>query len=65
MQSAQTPSEQARAAYEEHVRTCRYCAGRGGMCQSAKLLRRTYNNVLRAGQNGSVDVPGHRAPDSL
>ncbi|MFG2357033.1 hypothetical protein [Streptomyces sp. NPDC048521] len=63
MQSAQTPSEQARAAYEDHVRTCRYCAGRGGMCQSAKLLRRTYNNVLRAG-NDSVDVPGRRAPDT-
>ncbi len=48
MQSGQEPLERARALYEDHVRECRFCAGRGAVCQSSKVLRRTYNNLLRA-----------------
>ncbi|WP_037924270.1 hypothetical protein [Streptomyces violaceorubidus] len=48
MQSGQEPLERARAVYEDHVRECRFCAGRGAVCQASKILRRTYNNLLRA-----------------
>lgn len=48
MQSGQESLERARALYEDHVRACRFCAGRGAVCQASKVLRRTCNNLLRA-----------------
>lgn len=47
MQSGQETLEQARASYEEHMRTCRLCADGSSACQASKLLRRTYNNLVR------------------
>lgn len=43
--------DQARAVREKHLWTCRSCTS-SGTCQSAKLLRRTYNSLLRAFQTG-------------
>ncbi|MFF4903027.1 hypothetical protein [Streptomyces sp. NPDC001068] len=52
MQSDQDRLEHARAVWEGHLRTCRSCAGSSGTCQSAKLLRRSYNSLLRAAGDG-------------
>ncbi|MFC4501646.1 MULTISPECIES: hypothetical protein [Streptomyces] len=38
---------QARAAYEDHVRTCRQCHYDQSPCAVSKHLLRTYNNVRR------------------
>lgn len=51
--------EQARVRYEEHVRGCRYCPGETAACQSAKLLRRVYNNLLRTEREGRPAAGGH------
>ena len=52
MHAGQDALAKARTEYEEHVRTCRTCAGRGFMCQASKILRRTYNNLVRAAGPG-------------
>ncbi|MEU2424033.1 hypothetical protein ABZ619_23915 [Streptomyces sp. NPDC007851] len=51
MERDQQRIEQARAVWEEHVRACRPCAGGGGRCQSAILLRRTYNSLVSAARS--------------
>jgi hypothetical protein len=62
MQPGQNPLEEARMAYEEHVRACRFCVGTNGSCQSAKLLRRTYNNLLRTAPRGTGAAPRDNHP---
>ncbi|MGW5568813.1 hypothetical protein ACWEWD_36070 [Streptomyces tendae] len=62
MQSGQEPVERARVLYEDHVRTCRFCAGKGSVCQASKILRRTYNNLLRAAGAQSSRPEGAAAP---
>ncbi len=63
MQPGQEPLERARAQYEDHLSTCRFCSGRGAVCQASKLLRRTYNNLLRAaGTQAESSGPRDSAP---
>ncbi|WP_167382934.1 hypothetical protein [Streptomyces mangrovisoli] len=48
MTDQQDPAvEQARDAYDSHMRTCRQCAYDGAACPVAKHLLRIYNNVRR------------------
>jgi Na+-translocating ferredoxin:NAD+ oxidoreductase RnfC subunit len=46
--------EEARAAYEHHMRTCRQCHADAARCPVAKHLLRLYNNARR-GQAGSAE----------
>jgi Na+-translocating ferredoxin:NAD+ oxidoreductase RnfC subunit len=41
--------EEARAAYEHHMRTCRQCHADAARCPVAKHLLRLYNNTRRSG----------------
>ncbi|GGM22395.1 hypothetical protein GCM10010129_78350 [Streptomyces fumigatiscleroticus] len=61
MQPDRNLLERTRAVYEEHVRTCRFCAGQGAVCQASRFLRRTYNNLLREDRHSSADAPEDRA----
>ncbi|MFI1044275.1 hypothetical protein [Streptomyces griseoruber] len=55
MTSPEDALHQARAAYEEHTRTCRQCHVDMSPCAVSKLLLRAYNNARRAqGRTGSV-----------
>ncbi|MEU1184438.1 hypothetical protein ABZ464_43870 [Streptomyces sp. NPDC005820] len=55
MPSPEDALHQARAAYEEHTRTCRQCHVDMSPCAVSKLLLRAYNNARRAqGRTGSV-----------
>jgi hypothetical protein len=48
MPSHEDDLQQARTAYEEHVRTCRQCHVDMSPCAVSKLLLRAYNNVRRS-----------------
>ncbi|MEW2252621.1 MULTISPECIES: hypothetical protein [unclassified Streptomyces] len=39
--------EEARATYQEHLRTCRQCHADQAACAVAKHLMRIYNNARR------------------
>ncbi len=65
MQSYVSPLEQARRTFHEHARTCRQCAGETAVCQAGKLLRRTYNNLLRASGTTDNDVSGRPSTRAL
>lgn len=41
-------TEKARLTHEAHVDGCSTCRAKGTPCPAAKLLRREYNNLLRA-----------------
>ncbi|MFF6826661.1 hypothetical protein [Streptomyces longwoodensis] len=45
MHSPEDALHQARAAYEDHLRTCRQCAVDTVPCAAAKHLARIYNNA--------------------
>lgn len=47
MTFSEDPLQQARAAYEEHARTCRQCHADTTPCAVSKLLMRAYNNARR------------------
>ncbi|MEU5110960.1 hypothetical protein AB0G64_05605 [Streptomyces longwoodensis] len=47
MHSPEDALHQARAAYEDHLRTCRQCAVDTVPCAAAKHLARVYNNARR------------------
>ena len=48
MPSPEDALQEARAAYEEHVRTCRQCHFDMSPCAVSKHLLRIYNNARRA-----------------
>lgn len=48
MTSPEEALHQARATYEEHVRTCRQCHVDTVPCAVSKHLLRLYNNARRA-----------------
>ncbi|MDX2678321.1 MULTISPECIES: hypothetical protein [Streptomyces] len=48
MPSPEDALQEARTAYEEHVRTCRQCHFDMSPCAVSKHLLRIYNNARRA-----------------
>ncbi|CAL9607674.1 hypothetical protein SUDANB6_05583 [Streptomyces sp. enrichment culture] len=54
MPSENDALEEARTAYEHHMRTCRQCHADAARCAVAKHLLRLYNNARR-GQAGGKD----------
>ncbi|HEY8978904.1 MAG TPA: hypothetical protein VIU15_04890 [Streptomyces sp.] len=47
MTLSEDPLQQARAAYEDHARTCRQCHFDTMPCAVSKHLMRAYNNARR------------------
>ncbi|WP_432136492.1 MULTISPECIES: hypothetical protein [unclassified Streptomyces] len=54
MLSPEESLRQARAAYDEHLRTCRQCAVDTVPCAAAKHLLRLYNNARRGARTNSA-----------
>ncbi|MFG2310491.1 hypothetical protein ACGFS9_17730 [Streptomyces sp. NPDC048566] len=60
MQTPNDSLDEARAAYEAHLHTCRQCAADQAPCAVAKLLRRAYNSLALAARRGAPSGPATR-----
>ncbi|MEU0740802.1 hypothetical protein [Streptomyces sp. NPDC006134] len=54
MPSENDALEEARTAYEHHMRTCRQCHADAARCAVAKHLLRLYNNARRGQAGGTA-----------